>query len=320
MSQDNLNDLMKAEAAFFDHIAEIRTANGHIAVESDLRRATKFIPKRSEKLLLIDPKMTAILDGGAREQYIKWVAHKPGGRVLDIGCGSGWLALELGRLGQHVDAYDISPKAIAIAKRMLAENPYKDGFGKVDYHLQDVSVIDIGEEKYDAVSGWSAFHHLPDLPAFMEKVYRALKPGGIVATMDDMPRGRLEKSFEYIIEFILPIIQLSYPQKISTVFQLLTGKKQFPAEVFTPMEEAKHSSVDDIKRIFYERFDVIVNLHQNAFVGTPVMRLRGPDRFRYAAASALVALDRLLCYFGIVKGFERIMIARKQAQDNRDTE
>lgn len=312
MCQDNLNDLKQAEAAYFDHIADIRTANSHIPVEADLRRATKFIPKRSEKLPLIDPKMTAILGGNARDKYIDWATHKPGGRVLDIGCGSGWLALELGRRGQKVDAYDISPKAIALAKRMLVENPYKDGFGEVNYHLQDISEVDLGEEKYDVVSGWSAFHHLPDLPAFMEKVFRALKPGGIVATMDDMPRGRLEKGCEYFFEFVLPIVSLSYPQKISTVFQLLTGKKQFRAEFFTPMEKAKISSIDDIKKIFYKQYDVVVNLQQNAFVGIPVMRLSGPDSFRYPAARALVALDRLLCYLGIVKGFERIMIARKQ--------
>ncbi|NNL75739.1 MAG: methyltransferase domain-containing protein [Desulfobacterales bacterium] len=313
MSQNDLNDLKQAEAAYFDRIADIRTANDHIPVEADLRRATKFIPKRSEKQALIDLKMTAILAGRATNQYISLVSHQPGGRVLDIGCGSGWLALEYGRHGQHVDAYDISPKAIALAERMLAENPYKDGFGEVNYHLQDVTDVDLGEEKYDAISGWSAFHHLPDLPAFMERVSRALKPGGIVATMDDMPRGRFERGCEYLLQFILPIFPKSYPQKISTVFQLIIGKKQFPAEVFTPMEEAKHSSVDDIKEIFYEKFDVIVNLQQNAFVGTPVMQLSGPDSFRYPAARILVALDRLMCHLGIVNGFERIMIARKRA-------
>ncbi len=312
MSETDLNKLKEAEAAFFDQVADIRTVNGHIPMEADIRRATKFIPKRTDKLPLIDPKMTYILAGRARDQYISLVAHQPGGRVLDIGCGSGWLALELGRRGQHVDAYDLSPKAIALAKRMLAENPYRDGFGEVNYYLQDATEVDLGEEKYDAVSGWSAFHHLPDVPAFMQRVRRALKPGGIVATMDDMPRGRLEKGFEYLFEFMLPVYNYSYAQKLSIVFQLLTGQKQLPAEVFTPMEEAKHASVYDIEKIWREQFEVFINIQQNAFVGTPAMLLNGPDSFRYAAARVLVGLDRLLCYLGIVNGFERIMIARKQ--------
>lgn len=312
MTQTSLDKLKQEEAKYFDNIADIRTADGHIPMEADIRRATKFIPKRTDKLPPIDPEMVAILDGHAREKYISWVAHKPGGRVLDIGCGSGWLALELGRRGQHVDAYDISPKAIALAKRMLAENPYRDGFGEVNYHLQDVTEVDLGEEKYDAVSGWSAFHHLPDLTAFMKKVWRALKPGGIVATMDDMPRGMLEKGLEYSFNFILPIYPLSYREKLSIAFQLVTGKKRFPSEFLTPMEEAKHSSVYDIDTMLHEQFEVVMNVRQNAFAGLPATYLRGPDSFRYTMARALVALDRLLCYIGIVKGFDRKMIARKR--------
>lgn len=319
MPQTNLEELKQAEAKYFDRIADIRTVDGHIPLEADIRRATKFIPKRTDRRGLppIDPKMVAILDGYARDQYISWVAHKPGGRVLDVCCGPGWLALELGRRGQHVDAYDISPKAIALAKRMLAENPYRDGFGEVNYYLQDVTEVDLGEEKYDAVSGWSAFHHLPDLPAFMKKVYRALKPGGVIATMDDIPRGMLEKGLEYFLNFILPIYPLSYLKKISIALQLLTGKRQFPAEFLTPMEEAKHSSVEDIERMWYEQFEVVMNVRQNAFAGLPATYLLGPDSFRYTTARALVALDRFLCYLGIVKGFDRKMIARKRVSGSK---
>lgn len=310
---ENLDELKKEEAKFFDTVADIRTAHAdRIAVEADLRRATKFIPEVGDKSLPIDPSMTAILDGGARNTYISWIAKKPGAHVLDLGCGSGWLALELGRHGCHVDAYDISPKAIALAKRMLAENPYTDGFGSVNYHLQDVSEIDLGVEKYDAISGWSAFHHMPDVPDFMERTYRALKPGGIVATMDDMHRGRIEQGLEYFFEFILPTCSLSYPQKVATVFKLITGKMQYRVEIMSPMETLKHSGVEDIEKILYEKFEVLVNLRQNAFVGTPLMRISGPDSFRYITAKSLVALDRFMCKIGIVKGFERIMIARKK--------
>lgn len=313
MTQDNLKELKQAEAEFFDGIADIRTERAeHIAMEVDIRRATKFIPKQGEKRFLIDPKMTALLDGGSRDQYIKLVSQRPGARVLDIGCGSGWLALELARNGCHVDAYDLSPKAIALAKKMLEENPFKEGFGSVTYHLQDVSELDLGVETYDAVSGWSAFHHMPDVPAFMEKVYRAMKPGGIVATMDDMPRGRIEQGLEYFFEFVLPTYNLTYSQKIAMIFKLLTGRGKYREEIFSPMEEAKHSSVDEIAQVFHEKFEVIYSVQQNAFAGTPLMRINGPDGLRYALARLVIGLDRLLCKLGIVKGFERVMVARKQ--------
>jgi hypothetical protein len=56
----------------------------------------------------------------------------------------------------------------------------------------------------------------------------------------------------------------------------------------------------------------IFELRQNAFVGIPVMCLGGWDIFRYTTARTLAGLDRLLYRLGIVKGFERIMIARKR--------
>jgi 2-polyprenyl-3-methyl-5-hydroxy-6-metoxy-1,4-benzoquinol methylase len=312
MTQSNLEELKRAEAAFFDEIADLRTQNGHIPLEADVRRATKFIPKSSERLPLIDPEMNKILDAGAREKYLDMIAHKPGGRVLDICCGSGWLALELGRMGQIVDAYDLSPKAIALAKKTLAENPFQEGFGQVNYYLQDVSEIDLGVEKFDAVSGWAAFHHLPDAPAFLERVQRALKPGGIVATYDDLSMGRLEKTLELFLRFVLPQCHYSYLQKLSIAIDLLLGRRRLPEEIFSPMEEAKHCSVEDIARILHEQFDVLLTLRKNAFVGTPLMTMAGPDWFRYSTARALVALDRLLCQIGLVKGFDQIIVARKK--------
>jgi 2-polyprenyl-3-methyl-5-hydroxy-6-metoxy-1,4-benzoquinol methylase len=312
MNQNELEKLKSAEAKFFDEIADLRTQNGHIPLEADIRRATKFIPKRSERLPVIDPEMNKILDAGAREKYLDMVAHKPGGRVLDICCGSGWLALELGRRGQFVDAYDLSPKAIALAKKTLEENPFQEGFGQVNYHLQDVSEIDLGVEKYDAVSGWAAFHHLPDAPAFLERVQRALKPGGIVATYDDLSMGRIEKTLELFLRFVLPQCHYSYLQKLSIAIDLLLRRKRLPEEIFSPMEEAKHCSVEDIARILHEQFEVLLTLRKNAFVGTPLMTMSGPDWFRYSTARALVALDHLLCQIGLVKGFDQIIVARKK--------
>ena len=159
--------------------------------------------------------------------------------MLDVCCGPGWLALELARHGQTVDAYDISPQAIALAKRMLSENPYRDGFGEVNYYLQDVTKVDLGCERYDAVSGWAAFHHIPDLSDFMERVWRALKPGGIIATMDDMPQGFIRQV--YISEPFCHFAQLLhvFSRKIKKIIGVLSGTASISPEVFSPMEQGK---------------------------------------------------------------------------------
>ena len=102
---------------------------------------------------MIDPVISKILDGGNIDRYLDLVAHKPGGRVLDICCGSGWLSLELARRGQIVDAYDLSPEAISLAKKTLAKNSHKKGFGAINYNVGDVSEVDLGNKKYDAISG-----------------------------------------------------------------------------------------------------------------------------------------------------------------------
>lgn len=308
---NDIDQLQRAEAQYFDQSALIRTANGRIPLEADVRRATKYIPKNPNELLQ-DPQMNKILDQGCQKRFIDYVAHVPGGRVLDICCGPGWLALELGRCGQTVAAYDISPQAITVAKRMLEENPYRDGFGQVNYHLQDVSEVDLGREVYDAVSGWSAFHHIPNIDEFMNRIWEALKPGGIVATMDDMPRGWLEIWLGRFFRLLLPSYNRTYREKFLVTFKWLTGQIKAPQEVFTPMEEAKHTSVFDIEKIWREKFELIESVQINAFVNEPAMVLSGSDRFRYTTARFLVSLDNLLCRLRICEGFIRIMISRKR--------
>src|SRR3989338_5304236 len=296
MTNHNLEEMKKLEAEFFDKSTNLRTIYGQIPLEADIRRATRFIPSSADQEP-IDSKMTQILDGRFRDQFINYVANRPGGKVLDICCGPGWLALELGRHGQTVDAYDLSPKAIALAKRMLAENPYKDGFGKVTYHLEDVTRLDLGKETINSISGWSAFHHLPNLMSFMDRVHQALKPDGIVATCDDLPIRRLDRWIGRFFRLIVPTYDRTYRQKFSDSIRRIRGITKEKPDYFTPMEEvaAKDESVFDFADYLYDKFDVLFDVHYSAFANGPAMGIKGPDWFRYSVARIIVGLDRLLC-------------------------
>lgn len=308
---DDVRQLIHAEAKFFDRCALCRSQEGRISYQADIRRATRVIGR--PRIEPVDPKMFEIQQGQYRDRYLDLIAYKPGGRVLEIGCGPGWLALELGRRGQIVDAYDISEKAIVIARQMLEENPFKEGFGEVRYHLKDVTQENLSENTYDAISGWSAFHHMPDFHAFMNKIDRALKPGGIIATMDDYPRRRLEINLQRFFGLVLPTTERSYGDKLVAIANRITGKTIDSPEVFSPMEEAKYSTVEDIYDIWYKRYEVMEDIPFNAFAIYVMMLLAGPDWFRYLLARCLDGFDKLGIRAGFLQPQCRILISRKRS-------
>lgn len=105
-----------------------------------------------------------------------------GGRVLDLGCGSGRpvAAFLIGR-GFHVTGVDSSPGLI---DRCRAEFP------REDWILADMRGLDLGRS-FDGVLAWySAFHLTADEQAEMASVYaRHLKPGGRLAFVGGPRRG-----------------------------------------------------------------------------------------------------------------------------------
>lgn len=97
-------------------------------------------------------------------------AVKPGGMVLDLGCGPGIAAGEMAKAGLNVIAMDPVAEMVALA----AQNP--DITAKIGT-FNDLTEID----SYDGI--WANFSllHAPrtDMPRHMNNIARALRTGGI---------------------------------------------------------------------------------------------------------------------------------------------
>lgn len=97
-------------------------------------------------------------------------------RLLDLGCGPGLYALRFQDLGFTVTGLDISPASIAYAKRFSVRTADRAEFRQTNYLNLDTS------ETYHVATciyggmGTISDHSQADL---MERVYRALKPGGL---------------------------------------------------------------------------------------------------------------------------------------------
>lgn len=91
---------------------------------------------------------------------------KPGERILDLGCGDGFLTQRIAESGAAMVGVDSSPEMIAAAQKRGVDARYASG---------EALPFD-GE--FDAVFSNAALHWMSDQDAVLRGVYRALKPGG----------------------------------------------------------------------------------------------------------------------------------------------
>jgi SAM-dependent methyltransferase len=134
----------------------------------------------------------AALEADAPELARFIAATPPGGRVLDLGAGSGWGAAAMAAAGLDALAMDASEGLLAEARRRYGVPTRLGRFAD----LAD-------EAAFDGV--WASFSllHAPkaELPAHLARVLRALKPGGLfyagLKAGDGEARDRLGRLYSY---------------------------------------------------------------------------------------------------------------------------
>ena len=98
-----------------------------------------------------------------------------GKRVLEYGCGEGWITRDLARLGGNVCAFDISPQAAENTRRALSDSKLLD---RCSIDVMPAERLAYPEATFDVAVGFAIIHHL-DLVQALDELYRVLKPGGI---------------------------------------------------------------------------------------------------------------------------------------------
>lgn len=171
--QDVLSEELEREAQAFDaHILE-RVQHGHIP---DLRRTEAC--DWFQNNVWRRPYLVQLLNGRVVEFCVDHLGT-PGGRVLEVGCGPGHMALELARHGFHVTGLDVSAAALELARRMAAENPYRESWGSADYvradflHWEPPTGV-----RFQGVCFFGALHHFPEPARVLDRAASFLAPGG----------------------------------------------------------------------------------------------------------------------------------------------
>jgi arsenite methyltransferase len=109
-----------------------------------------------------------------RSETIRQLNLCSGERVLDIGCGPGYLCESMGELvGHHgaVVGIDISTDLVALCNR-------RKPLAWLSYAIGDATEIDQTDGSFDVVVCTQVAEYIPEVDLVLSEAFRVLKPGG----------------------------------------------------------------------------------------------------------------------------------------------
>lgn len=132
-----------------------------------------FYEELGEKWLTASDHPIALLRAENRLRN-PWIASKlsASSKVLDMGCGAGFLTHELSKAGHEVVGVDLSEDSLRIARKL-------DASGRIHYLSADVTAVPLEAGSFDAVCAMDLLEHVEKPRAVVQEASRLLKPGGL---------------------------------------------------------------------------------------------------------------------------------------------
>jgi SAM-dependent methyltransferase len=123
----------------------------------------------------------------------------PGARLLDVGCGSGNLALMAARAGARAVGVDIAANSILRARARAAAEALD-----VEFRQGDAEALPFGDEHFDVVTSMVGVMFVPRPQRAAAELVRVCKPGGTIAMCNWTPAGFFGQMFKTIARHVTP--------------------------------------------------------------------------------------------------------------------
>jgi S-adenosylmethionine-diacylgycerolhomoserine-N-methlytransferase len=117
-----------------------------------------------------------------REEMMQALDVPPGGRLLDMGGGTGSNIAALGEkrsLLERITVVDLCPSLLETAQKRIES----EGWSNVDTALADVTTFEPGAP-VDAITFSYSLTMIPDWFRALERAHQLLKPGGLIGVVD----------------------------------------------------------------------------------------------------------------------------------------
>jgi SAM-dependent methyltransferase len=118
-----------------------------------------------------------------RRASLDMLSLRAGERVVDVGSGPGFLAVEM--------AAQVGPDGLVVAvepseaMRALAQTrDLPSGAARIEHRAGDATALPLDDATVDVVTATQVYEYVADLPAALAQTRRVLKPGGRIFVLD----------------------------------------------------------------------------------------------------------------------------------------
>jgi len=306
--------LIKKEAESFDKQATLRTKKGLIP---DLRKLkkNKFLynnPYREPEFYKIQwqPTVNRIISIAKKSKKKK---------ILEIGCGTGFLSLELARNGLDVTGIDISKSSINIADIYRKKNKFKKNFGSLKYSVLDATNTRLNS-KFDTIIFFRSLHHFPYPKKLFNNIIRMCYKSTKLIVCEPIRSqfSILSSHFATLTRYSLETwepFKKKIPLRINDNYFKKINKKIF--DEYRYLEKGKKAqspfdnSIDDpnkIIKMIKKYFKITKINYSDAFIDKLIGGLRGKNRF--LIAKFLKSYDQYLVDKKILSGTNLFLEAK----------
>jgi SAM-dependent methyltransferase len=138
------------------------------------------------------------MEGSARDFYER-LNVAPGSQFLDVGCGSGQLALMAAKDGLQVTGVDIASNLVERARARAQSEGLQARFEEAD-----AEALPFEDATFDVVASLIGAMFAPRPELVAKELLRVCQPGGTIAMANWTPQGFIGQMFKAVSKFIAP--------------------------------------------------------------------------------------------------------------------
>jgi 2-polyprenyl-3-methyl-5-hydroxy-6-metoxy-1,4-benzoquinol methylase len=317
-----MKDNLELEAEAFDHQIIERVRNGHVP---DLRFCTPcdyFYNNSWRRPAFVALDMGEQF-GRIQSSLTQHLGSSPL-RVLEVGCGPGFISLEMARAGHSVVGIDLSPECIRVASNFAAKDPLIAQRGLLEYITGDFFTDKhLLVASFDAVVFVGALHHFKEQQKVIQRVHDLLVPGGL-AIAHEPTRDRVSMSNAILFHVLTRLLSLcgGFYEKFDLprsaeilqkeVHEIL-NKMRYESESGEKLQsvndnDAGHPEMTNALRAKFQEvdYDEVSGFYHELIGG-----LRFSENTNADVAKYIREIDRFMCASGVVSSTEFYFVGKK---------